>query len=86
MAVDVHSGTDVLVAKVLLRYLDVHSLHQHNGCTKVSEIVEPTLGKICLLLQLGQQLRKVLWTDRFSIGMHDNIVSVYITWIITWKV
>lgn len=44
MAVNVHSGSNVFVAQTLLGYLDINALQQHDGRTKVSEIMEPTLG------------------------------------------
>lgn len=78
VAVNVHCGGNVLVAQVLLCYLHIHALHQHNGCTQVSENVESTFGQTSLFLQLGQYLRKVFWIDRFSIEMHDNVISIYI--------
>ena len=56
MAIDVHSRGNVFVAQTLLGYLHINTLQQHDGRTQVSEIVESTLGKTSLFLQLGEHL------------------------------
>ena len=49
MAVDVHGGRDVLVAQPFLCDLYMDILEQHDGCAKMSQVMETASGKVSLL-------------------------------------
>ena len=75
MAVNVHSGSNVFVAQTLLGYLDINALQQHDGRTKVSEIMEPTLWQVRSFLQLCQHLTKIFRIDRLAVRMNNDVIS-----------